>query len=142
MVISAEDIGLAYPQGVSIVKACVDSANMLGFPEARIPLAHATILLATAPKSNSAILAIDKAMSDLDSMDIDDIPLHLKDAHYAGAQTLGRGIEYKYPHNYENHYIDQQYLPDNIKDRVYYEEQGNKYEESIKKYWKAIKVKK
>lgn len=142
MVIAAEDIGLAYPQGVSIVKACVDSANMLGFPEARIPLAHATILLATAPKSNSAILAIDKAMSDLDSMDIDDIPLHLKDAHYAGAQTLGRGIEYKYPHNYENHYIDQQYLPDNIKERVYYEEQGNKYEESIKKYWKAIKVKK
>ncbi len=142
MVIAAEDIGLAYPQGVSIVKACVDSANMLGFPEARIPLSHATILLATAPKSNSAILAIDKAMSDLDTMDIDDIPLHLKDAHYAGAQTLGRGIEYKYPHNYENHYIEQQYLPDNIKDRVYYEEQGNKYEESIKKYWKVIKVKK
>ncbi|WP_238906904.1 replication-associated recombination protein A [Clostridium sp. YIM B02506] len=141
MVIAAEDIGLAYPQGVSIVKACVDSANMLGFPEARIPLAHATILLATAPKSNSAILAIDKAMSDLDTMDIDDIPLHLKDAHYAGAQTLGRGIEYKYPHNYENHYIEQQYLPDNIKDRVYYEEQGNKYEESIKKYWKTIKDK-
>ncbi|MNP31975.1 hypothetical protein D3C76_1251240 [compost metagenome] len=75
-------------------------------------------------------------------MDIDDIPLHLKDAHYAGAQTLGRGVEYKYPHNYENHYIEQQYLPDNIKDRVYYEEQGNKYEESIKKYWKLIKVKK
>lgn len=141
MVIAAEDIGLAYPQGVSIVKACVDSANMLGFPEARIPLSHATILLATAPKSNSAILAIDKAMSDLDTMDIDDIPLHLKDAHYAGAQTLGRGIEYKYPHNYENHYIEQQYLPDNIKDRVYYEEQGNKYEESIKKYWKTIKDK-
>lgn len=139
MVIAAEDIGLAYPQGVSIVKACVDSANMLGFPEARIPLAHATILLATAPKSNSAILAIDKAMSDLDTMDIDDIPLHLKDAHYAGAQTLGRGIEYKYPHNYENHYIEQQYLPNNIKERVYYEEQSNKYEESIKKYWKAIK---
>lgn len=141
MVIAAEDIGLAYPQGVSIVKACVDSANMLGFPEARIPLAHATILLATAPKSNSAILAIDKAMSDLDSMDIDDIPLHLKDAHYAGAQTLGRGTEYKYPHNYENHYIEQQYLPDNIKNRVYYEEQNNKYEESIKKYWKSIKDK-
>ena len=114
-VIAAEDIGLAYPQAALIVKSLVDSARELGFPEARIPLAEATILLATSPKSNSSYVAIDRALDDLENITIDDIPMHLKDAHYGGASKLGRGIEYKYPHKYENHYVKQQYLPDNIK---------------------------
>ncbi|MBL4932017.1 replication-associated recombination protein A [Clostridium paridis] len=139
MVIAAEDIGLAYPQGISIVKACVDSAQMLGFPEARIPLAEATILLATAPKSNSAVMAIGRALEDLDNVEVGDVPIHLKDAHYAGAASLGRGIEYKYPHSYPNHYIEQQYLPDSLKDAKYYEAGENKFEGSIKKYWDVIK---
>lgn len=139
LVIAAEDIGLAYPQGISIVKACVDSAQVLGFPEARIPLAQAAILLATAPKSNSAIMAIDGALADLENTDIGDVPAHLKDAHYSGASSLGRGIEYKYPHNYKNHYIPQQYLPDNLKSARYYTEGENKFEGSIKKYWDNVK---
>lgn len=139
LVIACEDIGLAYPQGISIVKDCVDSANMLGFPEARIPLAHATILLATAPKSNSAILAIGSALMDLETVDVGDIPVHLKDAHYSGAAALGRGVEYKYPHNYDSHYVPQQYLPNSLKDRRYYKEQENKYEESVRRYWENIK---
>jgi putative ATPase len=138
-VIAAEDIGLAYPQASSIVKSLVDSARELGFPEARIPLAEATILLATAPKSNSAVLAIDSALSDLDKMTIDDIPNHLKDAHYSGAKALGRGTTYKYPHNYENHYVNQQYLPNNIKNKIYYEYGSNKLEKTTKEYWNKIK---
>ena len=104
-VIASEDIGLAYPQAAFIVKSLVDSARELGFPEARIPLAEATILLATSPKSNSSYVAIDRALDDLENITIDDIPMHLKDAHYGGASKLGRGIEYKYPHKYENHYV-------------------------------------
>lgn len=138
-VIAAEDIGLAYPQGALIVKALVDSARELGFPEARIPLAEATILLATSPKSNSAINAIDSALNDLDNLRIDDVPNHLKDAHYSGANALGRGVTYKYPHNYPNHFIKQQYLPDNIKDRTYYEFGDNKLEKTSKEYWDKIK---
>lgn len=139
LVIAAEDIGLAYPQAISIVKACVDSALQLGFPEARIPLAEAVILLATAPKSNSAAAAIDEALMDIEKIDVGDIPAHLKDAHYGGAKTLGRGIEYKYPHAYPNNYIKQQYLPDNIKDRTYYNFGENKTEKSAKDYWQKIK---
>lgn len=139
LVMASEDIGLAYPQAVTIVKSCVDSALQLGFPEARIPLAEAVILLATAPKSNSAICAIDSAMEDIESIDTGDIPSHLKDAHYSGAKELGHGTTYKYPHSYPNHYIQQQYLPDNIKDRVYYKPGDNKNELSAKEYWKKIK---
>lgn len=138
-VIAAEDIGLAYPQGALIVKSLVDSARELGFPEARIPLAEATILLATSPKSNSAINAIDSALKDLDNLSIGDIPPHLKDAHYSGASKLGRGVEYKYPHSYPNHYVKQQYLPNNIKDKVYYEFGDNKMERASKEYWSKIK---
>ena len=140
-VIACEDIGLAYPQAAIIVKSLVDSARELGFPEARIPLAEATILLATSPKSNSAIVAIDRALEDLDILKIDDIPDHLKDAHYSGAKSLGRGITYKYPHNYPNHYIPQQYLPNNIKDKVYYEFGDNKLEKASKEYWNRVKGK-
>ncbi len=138
-VIAAEDIGLAYPQALPIVKACVDMAWQLGFPEARIPLADAVILLATAPKSNSGIGAIDAALSDISNTDTGDIPAHLKDSHYSGAKTLGHGTEYKYPHSYPNHYVKQQYLPDNIKDRKYYKFGDNKTEKAAEKYWDKIK---
>lgn len=138
-VIAAEDIGLAYPQAAQIVKALVDSARELGFPEGRIPLAQATILLSTSPKSNSAINAIDAAISDLENLTVDDIPNHLKDAHYGGAEKLGRGVEYKYPHSYPNHYVHQQYLPNNIKEKIYYEFGDNKIEKSSQMYWEKIK---
>ena len=140
-VIAAEDIGLAYPQAALIVKSLVDSARELGFPEARIPLAEATILLATSPKSNSSYVAINRALADLENMTIDDIPVHLKDAHYGGASKMGRGVEYKYPHAYENHYVKQQYLPDNIKNKVYYEYGDNKMEKTTKEYWNRVKGK-
>ena len=139
LVMAAEDIGLAYPQAITIVKSCVDAALQLGFPEARIPLAEAVILLATAPKSNSAICAIDAALSDIKTMDTGEIPAHLKDAHYEGSQSLGHGTDYKYPHSYPEHYVKQQYLPDNIKDRKYYEFGDNKTELSAKEYWRKIK---
>lgn len=139
LVISAEDIGLAYPQAISIVKACVDSALQLGLPEAQIPLAEAVILLATAPKSNSAVMAIGKAMADIEKADTGDIPAHIKDAHYSGALKLGHGTEYKYPHSYPNHYVEQQYLPDNIRDTKYYEYGDNKTEMAAKAYWDKIK---
>lgn len=138
-VIVAEDIGLAYPQAAIIVKSLVDSARELGFPEARIPLAEATILLATSPKSNSAILAIDAALSDLENKSIGDIPNHLKDAHYYGASNMGRGVEYKYPHSYPNHYVDQQYLPDDIRNKKYYDFGDNKFERTIMEYWNKLK---
>lgn len=134
LVIASEDIGLAYPNAITIVKSCVDSAMQLGFPEARIPLAQATILLATSPKSNSAYLAINAALEELDNEFIFDIPSHIKDAHYNGASNLGRGIEYKYPHDYKNNYIKQQYLPDSIKNSVYYIPSENKTEKNIKNY--------
>ncbi|HBH3574655.1 TPA: replication-associated recombination protein A [Clostridioides difficile] len=134
LVIASEDIGLAYPNAIVIVKACVDSAMQLGFPEAKIPLAEATILLATSPKSNSACIAIMKAMDELDKEFVKDIPNSIKDAHYSGSKEIGRGCGYKYPHNFKNHYVKQQYLPDSIKDSIYYIPQENKTEKNIKKY--------
>ena len=139
LVMASEDIGLAYPQAITIVKSCVDSALQLGFPEARIPLAEAVIFLATAPKSNSAICAIDDALNDIKNIDTGDIPSHLKDSHYGGAKKLRRGTTYKYPHSYPFHYIKQQYLPDNIKDRKYYNYGDNKIEQAAKDYWDKIK---
>ena len=139
LVIAAEDIGLAYPQAIVTVKACVDAALQLGFPEARIPLAEAVLLLATAPKSNSVINAVDAALSDIEKTDTGDIPEHLKDSHYEGAKKLGHGQDYKYPHSYPNHYIKQQYLPDELKDRQYYEYGDNKNEHTAKEYWDKIK---
>lgn len=132
LVIASEDIGLAYPNAIVIVKACVDSAMQLGFPEAKIPLAEATILLATSPKSNSACIAIMKAMDELDKEFVKDIPNSIKDAHYSGSKEIGRGCGYKYPHNFKNHYVKQQYLPDSIKDSIYYIPQENKTEKNIK----------
>ena len=139
LVISAEDIGLAYPNAIVVTKSCVDSALQLGFPEARIPLAEAVIFLAGLPKSNSAICAIDDALSDIRSGKAGDIPAHLKDGHYSGAQKLGRAIGYKYPHSYPNSYVKQQYLPDNLKNKKYYNPGNNKMEESVKAYMDKIK---
>ncbi len=139
MVIASEDIGMAYPMAATIVKSCVDSAFQLGLPEARIPLAQAVILLATAPKSNSVICAIDEALSDIDSGDGGEIPEHLKDSHYGGAKELGHGLQYKYPHNYKNNYVKQDYLPKNLIGRKYYNPSNNKNENTIKKYWEEIK---
>lgn len=139
LVIASEDIGLAYPLAAAVTKSCVDSALQLGFPEARIPLAEAVILLATAPKSNSAINAIDAAISDVENTECGDIPADLRDAHYSGAKKLGHGTGYKYPHSYPNHYVKQQYLPTKIKNAVYYVAGENKTEQAAKKYWDAIK---
>lgn len=138
LVIAAEDIGLAYPQAISIVKACVDSAVQLGLPEARIPLANAAILLATAPKSNSAYVAINKAMDDVRRGNTGEVPRQLQNVH---AETTGMevGQNYKYPHDYKNHYVKQQYLPDNIKNVKYYQYGENKTEQAAKKYWDLIK---
>jgi putative ATPase len=141
LVIASEDIGLAYPTAVTIVKSCVDAALQLGLPEARIPLAQAVLVLATAPKSNSVITAIDAALRDVETKNIGDIPPHLKDAHYGGAAKLGRGINYKYPHNYENNYVEQQYLPDSLINAVYYVPGKNKMEDQIAQYRKIMKNK-
>lgn len=139
LVIASEDIGLAYPQAVPIVKACVDSAMQLGLPEARIPLAEAVILLATAPKSNSAYMAIAAAMADIENGDIGDFPRHLQNEHCDGANAEIKGQHYLYPHDYPNHWVKQQYLPDKLKDRVYYNFGDNKHEKGAEEYWKKIK---
>ena len=139
VIIACEDIGMAYPNAISIVKSCVDSALMVGFPEARIPLSQAVILLATAPKSNSCIKAIDKALDDLDNINVGEIPYYLKDSHFSGASRIGRGKGYKYPHDFDNNYVAQEYLPYNIKDSKYYEPGNNKMENNIKSYWEKIK---
>lgn len=137
--VASEDVGLAVPQAITITEACVSAALQLGLPEARIPLAQATIYLAQCPKSDSVINAIEMALHDLDNIETGDIPIHLKDAHYAGAKNLGRGVEYKYPHNYVNHYVNQQYLPDAIKDKKYYRPCNNKNEMAYDNYWTRIK---
>ncbi len=140
MVIASEDIGLAHSQAAVIVKNCVDSALMLGMPEARIPLAHATILLATSPKSNSAYMAYAKAMEDMEKGLGRDMPSRLKNNHYFGVGD--KKSAYLYPHDYPDHWIRQQYLPDDIKDRVYYEYGENKNEQAAKAYWEKIKKEK
>ncbi len=184
--VASEDVGLAVPNAVSITYACVSSALQLGFPEARLPLAQATIYLAQCPKSNSVIDAIDKALKDIETLDIGEVPNHLKDAHYSplaqatiylaqcpksnsvidaidkalkdietldigevpnhlkdahysGAAKLGRGVDYKYPHHYPNHWVDQQYMPKMLENRKYYVSGDNKHEKAYKDYWKAIK---
>ncbi|WP_317316185.1 replication-associated recombination protein A [Peptostreptococcus russellii] len=139
LVIASEDIGMAYPNAITIVKSCVDSAMQLGFPEARIVLAQATIVLASSPKSNSSYMAINSALDDIDSMVQDDIPDHLKDSHYSGASKMSYGVDYLYPHNYPNNYVKQDYLPENMKSKKYYKAQDNKFENSIKKYMEALK---
>ena len=139
MVIACEDVGLAHPTAITVVKACVDSALMLGFPEARIPLAEATLLLATAPKSNSAYMAVNTALHDIEHMDTGSIPRQLQNKHYDGEGAVQRGQNYLYPHDYPDHYVAQQYLPDRIKDKVYYRPGENKLEQAAWNYWQQIK---
>ena len=139
MVIAAEDIGMAYPNAISIVTSCVQASHMVGFPEARILLAEAVVLLASCPKSNRAFMAFEAAMEDLRSKKIDDVPLHLKDSHYGGAKDRGIRLEYKYPHQFGG-YVKQQYLPDNLyKEKVrYYEPTENGNEASFKKFLESL----
>ena len=138
LVIAAEDVGLAYPQAIVVTKVCVDSALQLGLPEARIPLAEAIILLATAPKSNSAESAIDAALADVRSCDALDFPRHLQNKHFDGKGADVVGQHYIYPHDYPNHYVKQQYLPDALTDRVYYNFGENKTEQAALMYRKKI----
>ncbi len=136
-----EDVGLAYPQIIPIVKAAVDTAQMLGLPEARLPLANAVILVATAPKSVSAHDAIGAALADVERGIGGDIPRHLQNKHFDGEDAAVKGQHYLYPHSYPMHYVNQQYLPDNIKDKVYYRFGDNKFEQQFKAYWDKIKGK-
>ncbi len=139
MVCACEDVGLANPQIIPIVKAAVDAAMMVGLPEARIPLADAVILVAQSPKSNSAYNAINKAMSDVESGKAYGFPRQLQNKHYDGADVQVKGQFYLYPHDYPNHWIPQQYLPDGVKDTVYYVPSDNKNEQAYKAYWDKIK---
>ncbi len=139
LVIASEDIGLAYPQAVPIVKACVDSAMQLGLPEARIPIAEAVILLATAPKSNSAYNAMNAALADIKNGEAYGFPRQLQNVHCDGEGAAIKGQHYLYPHDYPNHWVKQQYLPDALKDKVYYQYGDNKLERAAQEYWSKIK---
>ena len=138
MVIAAEDVGLAYPQIIPIVNACVDMALKLGMPEARLPLGAAAVLMATSPKSNSGYLALNKAIADVQKGKVGDFPRHLQNVH-ADSYTMEREQGYEYPHDYPNHWVRQQYLPDQLVGTVYYEYGANKHEQAAKQYWDAIK---
>ena len=134
-----EDVSLAYPQLIPIVKSCVDTALQLGLPEGRLPLSNAVILIATAPKSNSAYLAYDAASVDIHNGKGVCVPRNLQNTHFDGEDAITKGQNYLYPHNYKNHYVKQQYLPDDIKQAVYYVPGENKFEQSLKEYWEKIK---
>ena len=139
MVCACEDVGLAYPQIIPIVKAAIDAANMVGLPEARLPLADAVILVATSPKSNSAYDAINAAIADVQAGRTGPIPRQLQNKHYDGEDALVKGQNYKYAHDYAHHWVEQQYLPDAIKDVKYYTFGDNKNEQAARAYWAKIK---
>ena len=138
LVMASEDVGLAYPQAIVIVKACVDAALQLGMPEARIPLAEAAVLMATAPKSNSAYLAIDAALGDIRAGHSGEIPRQLQNVHADGT-GFEREQGYLYPHDYPGHWVRQQYLPDKLLGKKYYEYGENKTEQAAKAYWDLLK---
>ncbi|MGN1443430.1 MAG: replication-associated recombination protein A, partial [Acutalibacteraceae bacterium] len=139
MVCACEDVGLAYPQIIPIVKAAVDIALAVGLPEARIPLADAVVLVCTSPKSNSAYMGINEAMADLKKGKSGPIPRQLQNMHYDGEDNQNKGQFYLYPHDYPSHYVKQQYLPDAIKNRHYYAFGDNKNEQAARAYWEKIK---
>lgn len=141
MVCACEDVGLAYPQIIPIVKAAVDAANMLGLPEARIPLADAVILVATSPKSNGGEAAIDAALADVRAGRTGPIPRQLQNKHFDGEDALIKGQHYKYPHSYPNHWVEQQYLPDVLVGTQYYHYGENKNEQAARAYWERVKNK-
>ncbi|SFA94775.1 MULTISPECIES: replication-associated recombination protein A [unclassified Bacillus (in: firmicutes)] len=139
LVIAYEDIALANPQAGARTLAAIETAERVGFPEARIPLANAVIELCLSPKSNSAILAIDEALQDIRKGNIGEVPAHLKDAHYKGASELGRGIDYLYPHNYESGWVAQQYLPNKLKNKQYYKpKKTGKFEQALGAVYEKI----
>ncbi|HLR41379.1 MAG TPA: replication-associated recombination protein A [Virgibacillus sp.] len=143
IVIAYEDIGLANPQAGPRAIAAVQAAERLGFPEARIPLGVAIVELCLSPKSNTAYKALDAALADIRSGRSGEVPAHLKDSHYQGAKTLGRGVDYKYPHNYANGWVDQQYLPDTIKYKQYYNPKNSgKFEQAMKQVYEKIQEQK
>ncbi len=142
LVCANEDVGLAYPMIIPIVKSAVDTALMVGMPEARIPLANAVVLVCNSPKSNSAYLAFDAAMSDIRLGNSGPIPRQLQNKHFDGEDNQNKGQFYKYPHDYPDHYVAQQYLPDKIKHKKYYVFANNKNEQAAKEYWAKIKGKK
>ena len=139
LVCANEDVGLAHPQIIPIVKAAVDTAMMVGLPEARIPLANAVVLVATSPKSNSAYMAINNAMQDVERGIGGDIPRQLQNKHFDGEDAEVKGQNYKYPHDYPMHYVNQQYLPDNLKNKQYYRFGDNKTESKYAEYWSKVK---
>lgn len=141
MVCACEDVGLAYPMIIPIVKAAVDAALQVGLPEARIPLADAVVLVCTAPKSNSAYKGINAAMADVQNGNYGRIPRTLQNKHFDGEDNPNKGQFYKYPHDYKNHYVSQQYLPDDIKSKKYYVFGDNKIEQAAKAYWDLVKGK-
>ena len=139
IICASEDVGNADPRALQVAVSAFQAVEMIGMPECRIILSQAVCYVATAPKSNSSYLAIDKAMEDVQNIKIKQIPPYLKDAHYSGASELGNGIGYKYAHNYEKNYVKQQYLPDELKDNVYYNPSDNGYEKNIKKWLEFLK---
>ncbi|MBC1793887.1 replication-associated recombination protein A [Listeria booriae] len=139
LVMAYEDIGLANPQAATHTLSAIQTAEKIGFPEARIPLANAVIELCLSPKSNSAISAIDAALADIRAGKSGEVPDHLRDGHYSGAKELGRALDYKYPHSYENAWVDQQYLPDRLLKAKYYEPKlTSKYEQTIAGVYEKI----
>lgn len=138
LVIASEDVGMAYPMCAVIVKACVDSALQLGLPEARIPLAQAVVTMATAPKSNSSYMAINQAIADVCAGKIGDFPRCLQNKHFDGAEVENKGQFYKYPHDYPDHYVRQQYLPDILQGTVYYHFGQNKTEDAARRYRETL----
>ena len=139
LVCANEDVGLAYPMIIPIVKAAVDTALMVGMPEARIPLANAVVLVCNSPKSNSAYMGINEAMNDIRRGNTGPIPRQLQNKHFDGEDNNNKGQFYKYPHDYPHHYTPQQYLPDIIKHKKYYVYGDNKNEQAAKDYWDKIK---
>ena len=141
LVCANEDVGLAYPQIIPIVKAAVDTALAVGLPEARIPLANAVVLVCTSPKSNSVYNAINSAMADVSAGKTGPVPRQLQNMHYDGEDNPNKGQFYKYPHEFEGHWVEQQYLPDNLKNTRYYDFGDNKMEQAAREYWSRIKKK-
>lgn len=140
VICASEDVGNADPQALQVAVAAAEAVNFIGMPEGRIILSQAATYVACAPKSNAAYLAIDRALSDVKKIQIDTIPPHLQDSHYSGAKKLGHGVDYKYAHDYDNHYVNQQYLPDELVDKRYYEPTMQGYEKNIIEHFKKIKT--
>lgn len=139
IICASEDVGNADPRALQVAVSAFQATEMIGMPECRIILSQAVCYVASAPKSNSSYMAINKSMNDVENIKIKQIPPYLKDAHYNGATNLGNGIGYKYAHNYEKNYVKQQYLPDEIKNNIYYEPSNNGYEKNIKKWLEFLK---